>query len=174
MLRFIPRRINGKLTTKYVCQACDIGRGYPIFNDDTGEVIYPGSCEFCEFSDEAETKEDYDVCRIKHICDKAKMPFIAMTQPILCPDYTLSGDYYNTSVFRLVKFEGMPLYVQLAKRVVPQGQCNAHCFFHAWRMANKRTWRQCGSSHLCGNDGSFYSLMAPKYQVLREEFLQQL
>jgi len=83
-------------------------------------------------------------------------------------------DYTPTGIYRQIKFEGMPLYVQLYKSNAQQGRCNAECWWHAWRMSNKKTWRQCGLSHVCGNDASLWVLMAPNDQELRDEFIKQL
>ena len=81
-------------------------------------------------------------------------------------------DYYATGIFRQVIFEGAPCYIQLYVATGSTAKCNASCWWHAWRLNNKRTWRQCSTTHQCMQDGSLWVLMTPSDPILRNLFLQ--
>lgn len=170
MLKFVPRTASDKAYIKYLYQACKIGRPAPTFDPSTHEVVDLNACELCLYWEQVTNESTYRACRVAHGCNYAKFPFIAMITPIMA---NVEG-YTPTGIYRQIKFEGMPLYVQLFKSNAQQGQCNAECWWHSWRMNNKKTWRQCGQSHVCGNDASLWVLMAPNDQELYDEFIEQL
>ena len=170
MLKFVPRTASDKAYIKYLYQACKIGRPAPTFDPSTHEVVDLNACEFCLYWEQVTNESTYLSCRVAHGCNYAKFPFIAMITPIMA---NIAG-YTPTGIYRQIKYEGMPLYVQLYKSNAQQGQCNAECWWHAWRMSNEKTWRQCGQSHVCGNDASLWVLMAPNDQELYDEFIEQL
>ena len=180
MLKFIPRseRASGDLKTLYQC--CDIGRGRPAWNSGSTQLITDGNCAYCRYRGSWTSYNGYKECSAKHACSRGLYPFIEMNRPIndsiaespVNPQ-GVEFSWRATGIFKQIKFEGVPLYVQLWVISSDQGQCNANCWYHAWRLQNKRTWRQCGETHLCQNNGSLWFLMAPSNSVLYEEFLQQ-
>ena len=180
MLKFIPRseRASGDLKTLYQC--CDIGRGRPQFSNDGRIVLDNGNCIFCRYWNDWTDYNTFVQCSLKHACYRGWYPFIKMNRPLndSVTEYPVDpqGEEFfwrATGIFKQIKFEGVPLYVQLWVISSDQGQCNANCWYHAWRLQKKRTWRQCGETHLCQNNGSLWFLMAPTNSVLYEEFLQQ-
>lgn len=180
MLKFIPRSERSGGDVKYLYQCCDIGRGTPAWNSSGTKLITDGSCAYCRYRRSWTSYDDFKACSAKHSCYRGLYPFIEMARPInnSVNDYPVDPqgeEFYwiRTGIFKQIKFEAVPLYVQLYVISSDQGQCNADCWYHAWRLQNKRTWRQCGVSHLCQNNGSLWFLMAPTNTELYEEFLQQ-
>lgn len=180
MLKFIPRTERGSGDTKTLYQCCDIGRGTPSWNHGGTQLITDGSCAFCRYRGSWSSYNTWRECSAKHGCFGGYYPFIEMARPLndSVTEYPVDPqgeEFYwrATGIFKQIKFEAVPLYVQLYVISSDQGQCNADCWYHAWRLANKRTWRQCGETHLCQNNGSLWFLMAPTNTVLYEEFLQQ-
>ena len=180
MLKFIPRSERSSGNLKLLYQCCDIGRGRPSWDNDDTHLITDGSCAFCRYRSSWSTYDKWIECSYKHSCYGGLYPFVKMSRPIndSVQDYPIDPEgnefhWSGTGIFKQIKFEGVPLYVQLYVISSDQGQCNANCWFHAWRLANKRTWRQCGVTHLCQNNGSLWFLMAPTNNALYEEFLQQ-
>lgn len=180
MLKFIPRseRASGNRKTLYQC--CDVGRGRPSFIDDGTIHIFDHNCGFCRYRSTWSNYQGFSACSLKHHCSRGLYPFIEMDRPLndSVAEYQADpeGNEFHwdaTGIFKQIKFEGVPLYVQLYVISSDQGQCNANCWYHAWRLANKRTWRQCGETHLCQNNGSLWFLMIPTNEVLSNEFLQQ-
>lgn len=180
MLRFLPRTVYTKNYVRQLWQACALGLPKPQFNPTTGDVTDYGSCAYCVYKSLVTTVDTWNDCVNQHGCNEAEYPFIKMTKPIndeVENDYPRPGGltmgYAPTGIFRQVKFEGMPYYVQLYVATLGDGKCNASCWYHAWRLKNKRTWRQCGDSHVCQNNSSLWVLMAPNDHSLYADFLAQ-
>lgn len=180
MLKFIPRSERASSDLKTLYQCCDIGHGRPTWNSKGTQPITDGNCAYCRYRGSWTSYNDFTECSAKHACYRGWYPFIEMNRPLndSVTEYPVDpqGEEFfwrATGIFKQIKFEGMPLYVQLWVISSDQGQCNADCWYHAWRLAKKRTWRQCGVSHLCQNNGSLWFLMAPTNTELYEEFLQQ-
>ena len=178
MLKFIPRSERGSGDIKSLYQCCDVGRGRPSFLDDGTIHIFDHNCAFCRYRSTWSDYQEYKTCSLKHQCNGGLYPFIEMGNPINNSIYDYPVDpqgeefYWRaTGIFKQIKFEAVPLYVQLYVISSDQGRCNANCWYHAWRLANKRTWRQCGESHLCQNNGSLWFLMAPTDNDLYEDFI---
>lgn len=188
MLRFYPRTEKvfapGTLMPIAYYQACDVGRGQPTFGGDPVAYIEAGNCFFCRYFREwAGQSQEYNKwmeCIAKHKCDEATYPLIEMSYPLNeqwnewaeNPDES-EGYYFPTPLLRQVTVEGQPLYIQFHLQMNHPAKCNAFCFWHNWRLQNKKTWRQCGNSHKCLNDGSGFALMAPANETLRREFAAQ-
>ena len=188
MLRFYPKTekefVNGQINTVRYYQACDCGRGAPTFGGDPVAYITAGNCEFCRYkSDWMGQNQEYtkfQQCIEKRKCEGALYPMIQMGEPLNeqwneyaeNPDQS-EGHYWPTPLLRQVVIEGQPLYIQFHLQINHPAQCNAFCFWHNWRLQNKKTWRQCGYSKKCLNDGSGYALMAPTNSTLRREFAAQ-
>lgn len=180
MLKFIPRCEKSADYTKQLWQACDPGFGIPQFISRTGALISDNNCYYCRYRDTWSTQEEYFACSKKHGCDNGQFPFILMSVPFEGdveqshenPDHTIF-DYNPTGIYRQVEFEAVPLYVQLYVATKAQASCNASCWYHAQRLDKKQTWRQCGKSHLCQNNGSAWVLMIPTDEDIRELFYEQ-
>lgn len=180
MLKFIPRSERSSGTLKHLYQCCDIGRGRPSWNSSGTQLVTAGSCAYCRYRSSWSSYDSWRECSNKHHCYAGLYPFIEMARPLndSIAEYPVDPEgeefYWRaTGIFKQIKFEGVPLYVQLYVISSDQGQCNANCWYHAWRLANKRTWRQCGETHLCQNNGSLWFLMIPTDSELCDEFLQQ-
>lgn len=188
MLRFYPKTekefVNLNTLRVHYYQACDCGRGNPTFGGDPVAYIEAGNCEFCRYKNEwmGQSQEymKFQTCVSKHKCEGALFPMVRMSTPLNSqweewaenPDQS-TGHYMPTPLLRQVTIEGQPLYIQLWLQFDHPAQCNALCFWHNWRFQNKKTWRQCGYSHKCLNDGSGWALMAPANETLLEEFAAQ-
>lgn len=178
MLRFITRTVYTNDTVRRLWQGCALGRPKPQFSPIDGSVTDYGSCWYCRYRDEVTNAETFYKCHQAHSCNEAMYPFIRMSRPVndeVWHTYPRPGgltmSYDPTGVFRQVKFEGQPLYVQLYVATLGDGRCNASCWWHAWRLANKRTWRDCGDAHVCQNNSSLWVLMAPAEADLYDEFI---
>lgn len=139
------------------------------------------NCFFCRYAKTFRNFDELEECFLKHQCDASSFPYIEMGRTTtneegddwVNPDGTILR-YQRTGLFRQVAFEGQPHHVQLFLCFNGQANCNASCYFHAWRLKNKKTWIKCGNAKLCQNDGSMWLLMAPTNQELFEEFIAQL
>lgn len=177
MLKFIPRAEFETQTRKVLWQACDIGYEAPVFPPSGGLPFNDGNCYYCRYRNTWTVEDEFFACTKKHACNYSAYPFIRMDVPMPIdveqehrnPDGTYIT-YAAAGIFRQVKFESVPLYVQLYVATHGEAQCNAHCWYHAWRLENKKTWRQCGQTHLCQSNGSMWALMVPNDEELRNEF----
>lgn len=174
MIKLLPRTQSKTNSVREIYVQCDIGR-----YDDTGTGTT--SCPFCRYRQEVTSFQTFITCRNKHACSGGTQPWIrfSIVKDTNVYDPTTGEpsetQYYNpTSVDRQAEFEGMPYRIRLCLAVGMEAKCNADCWWHGWRLANKRTWRQCGKTHMCGNNGSFWNNMAPVEEPLRTEFLSQM
>lgn len=184
MIQFFPRTIKQKGNVVQLYQAAEIAKGTPVWVEGQTAPLTDGSCHYCLYRTEWTNMDEFDVCQKAHRCMMGVYPYIRMMRAFNAAGVEggedpggLTYSFLPTGVFRQVKFEGMPLYIQLYKigdddNLYP-AQCNADCHWHAWRMANQRTWRQCGQLHVCGNNGSCWLLMLPSSQTLFDEFCKQ-
>lgn len=146
-------------------------------------VIAPTNscCDLCYFNHPFESWRDFANCAEKNRCGLTCYPWIAMFDS---RNGELSGtwgteelgftSYQDSRIYKQVMVEGQPNHVRLIAADSDGALCNALCYFHAWRLKNKKTWRQCGKTHGCGNNGSAYDLCIPVRAVLKEEFLNNL
>ena len=180
MIKLLQRTETLKLSSRLLYQQADIGRLVAPYDGYPWTPTRSYNCFFCRYKQTFNTYADYETCVFKHACNHSMYPIIDMSrtinsesfEEITNPDGTLLT-YQRTGIYKQVTFEAQPHHVQLFLCNNGQCQCNAACWFHAWRLANKRTWRQCGASKLCQNDGSMWIQMAPLDQELFDEFLQQ-
>lgn len=182
-LKFLSRTIVEKGTLTHLWQACDWGAPGPSWiirpGSTTPQLDSDGSCHYCYYRNEWSTQAEQAECQQTHKCQGATFPYIEMgpikyqiTSRALPLDGGGTFRLMRTAVFRQVKFEGQPLYIQLYSSVPSCGNCNNQCYWHAWRMANKRSWRQCGDTHACKNDGSAWILQVPFEDELYDLFTQ--
>lgn len=179
MLKFIPRTERASGDIKVLYQACNTDKGRPSFAPDGVQVLNNGNCIYCRYWNDWSNRNTFLQCSAKHACNAGLYPFIQMSRPLndSVNDYPVDPEgnefhYQATGIYKQVKFEGVPLYVQLYVISSDHGLCNADCWYHSWRFANKRTWRQCGEKHLCQNNGSLWFLMAPTNAGLYQKFLE--
>lgn len=178
MLKFLPRTERESATIKVLWQACDIGRGAPTFDPDTDNVTDYGSCAYCRYKRDITNTDSWVKCVEKHSCKLSKYPFIRMGRAInreMSMAYPNTDgtwvDYTPTGIYRQVKINAQPLYVQFYLCANGQAKCNASCWWHGWRLDKKTNWRTCGQQHICHNDGSLYFLMAPDDPDLYQDFI---
>ena len=178
MLNFLPRTERESATIKVLWQACDIGRGAPTFDPNTDNVTDYGSCAYCRYKRDITNTDSWVKCVEKHSCKLSKYPFIRMGRAInreMSLAYPNSDgtwvDYTPTGIYRQIKINAQPLYVQFYLCANGKAKCNASCWFHGWRLDKKINWRTCGQQHICHNDGSLYFLMAPDNDELYAEFI---
>lgn len=181
MVRLLNRTEILKANYRVLYQQAAIGR-VPVY---TGTFPWtPTSeynCYYCRYVHRFANLTDYNDCAIKHGCQGAQLPFINMNKPINDevlgeydnPDETVVA-YHATGIYKQVTFEAQPHHVQLYLCNNGQARCNSACWWHAWRLANKRTVTQCGKTHLCQNDGSAWIQMSPNDPTLNAEFIQDL
>ena len=181
MIRLLQRTETERVAIRRLWQQADIGTilrywdPFPKTPDDTE------SCYYCRYKQTFRDLAAFNECQNKHGCYATNYPFIDMSNVLSGiedtvfenPDGT-DGDYQRSGLYKQVKFEAQPHHVQLVLCNNGQAMCNANCWYHAWRLKNKRTARQCGEAHLCQNDGSLWALCAPADKKLREKFIQQL
>ena len=174
MIKLLPRTESAAGSTRSVWIQCDIDR-----HEDEGYGT--ASCPFCRYASQITSFSKFIECRDKHACSGGSQPWIQfqLSKDVNIYDPT-TGDpypdkYYDpTSVDRQVEFEGMPYKARLCLAHGLDAKCNADCWWHGWRLDNKKTWRQCGKSHLCGNNGSFWNLLVPVNATLRQELFNQM
>ena len=189
MLRFIPRTEKAYTDTGifkfHLYQGCDIGRGAPQIAAGGQSVLEYGNCEFCRYLQQWATSTPLTTalknCMLAHKCQAAQYPLIEMSRPLneQWNDYVEvegggEANYEPSAIIRQVTFEGQPLYTQFYAQQGFVANCNAFCWWHQWRLDNKRTWRQCAKTHKCWQDGSGWALMAPTNDTLYQEFCDQL
>lgn len=189
MLRFIARTEKAYTDVGiykfHLYQGCDCGRGKPVFSYSGTSVQSEGNCQFCRYRSEWIGKDDkrtaWQECVMKNKCQVARYPLIEMSRPlndqwndvVEVPSGD-EGNYEPSSLIRQVTFEAQPLYIQFYAQMNFTANCNAFCWWHEWRLANKKTWRQCAKTHKCWQDGSGWALMAPSNDTLYQEFCNQL
>ena len=181
MIKLLQRTETEKLTIRRLWQQADIGRVLDYTKPWPHTPIDHDSCYYCRYKQTFANLAAFEECARLHGCYLSEYPFIDMSNVLSGiqdeafenPDGT-TGDYQRTGIYKQVKFEAQPHHVQLILCNNGQAMCNANCWYHAWRLKNKRTVRQCGESHLCQNDGSLWAHMAPDDDTLREEFINQL
>ena len=181
MIKLLQRTETLKLASRYLFQQAEIGRLVAPYDGYPWTPTKEYNCYFCRYKQNFRKFEDYEECVMKHACNHSIYPIIDMSRTISSeqweevtnPDGTLLT-YQRTGIYKQVTFEGQPHHVQLFLCNNGQANCNASCFFHAWRLRNKKTWVKCGNAKLCQNDGSMWLQMAPNDQELFDEFIQQL
>lgn len=181
MINLLQRTETLKLSIRYLYQQAEIGRLVAPFDGYPWTPTREYNCYFCRYKQTFRTFEDNEECGLKHACNHSMYPFIQMTrtvnseeyEEVTNPDGTLLT-YQHTGIYKQVTFEGQPHHVQLFLCNNGQANCNASCYFHAWRLKNKKSWVKCGNAKLCQNDGSMWLLMAPNDQELFDEFIEQL
>ena len=147
MIKLLQRTETEKSTVRRLYQQADIGKRSGVVLSFPFYPTAEYNCYYCRYKKNFLTQQAFDDCMDQHMCNIARLPFILKTTPILSE---IAGEYDNG-----------------------QAQCNASCWWHQWRLSKKRTWRQCGETHLCQNDGSLWVLMVPTDAALREEYLNQ-
>ena len=181
MIKLLQRTEILKRSIRYLFQQAEIGRLAAPFDGYPWTPTREYNCFFCRYKQTFKTFEDYEDCVLKHACNFSAYPIIDMNKTISYeeatevtnPDGTLLT-YQHTGIYKQVTFEGQPHHVQLFLCNNGQANCNASCFWHAWRLKNKKSWVKCGNAKLCQNDGSMWLQMAPIDYELFEEFIQQL
>ena len=181
MIKLLQRTETLKSASRILFQQADIGRDSFHVGSWPWTPTTNDNCYYCRYHQTFQAETDFMTCMRKHCCDYARFPFIEMGIPINSQVYgewdNPDGSYLTyqrTGIYKQVQFEAMSHHIQLYLCNNGQARCNASCWWHAWRLANKRTVTQCGGSHLCQNDGSMWVQMVPTNATLRQELIQQL
>lgn len=189
MLRFIPKTEKAYTDVGifkfHLYQGCDVGRGAPQIAAGGQSVLEYGNCEFCRYLREWSLSDNLSSalkqCILKHKCQATQYPLIEMSRPLNDQwdewRESAGGDQQHfepSALIRQVTFEGQPLYIQFYAQEGYQANCNALCWWHSWRLDNKKTWRQCAKTHKCWQDGSGWALMAPTNDELYRDFCNQM
>lgn len=180
-IKLLQRTETEKTSYRRLWQQADISRELDVDQPWPHEPLDHESCYYCRYKQTFANLAAFNECAKKHSCGGSHYPFIDMSfvlsgiedEQFDNPDSSI-GWYTKTGIYRQIKFEAQPHHAQLILCTNGQAMCNANCWYHAWRLKNKRTVRQCGESHLCQNDGSLWAQMAPADDTLRDEFLQNL
>ena len=170
MLKFLPR-----------IQAIDdngIFYAQQVFVGTRPENI---ACDYCRYRytwTDATTRQQ---CSLKHKCNYYKSPWINLDvlheneiENTFTPAPNSRKMYHLTRITRQVKLKGWPLYLQYVGCDDPQPQCNAMCFFHNQRLADKKTVAQCAHTHGCSRSGSFFDLLVPTNADIYDQFFHEL
>ena len=181
MIRLIQRTVTVKGNGRLLYQQADIDRLALDPNNWPSHLTEEYSCYFCLYRSEWNTISGWQTCRDTHCCNNNQYPYIRMTRPIpdisqvqeQNPDGTILT-YQGTGVYKQTTFEAQPHHIHLYLCNNGQAKCNANCWWHGWRLKNKRSAIQCGKTHLCQNDGSLWCQVAPYDSILYHEFIQQL
>lgn len=181
MIKLLQKTETEKRGIRHLWQQADIGREFDWSRPFPHEPLASEPCYYCRYKQTFVKLYAFNECQSKHCCYAAHYPFIDMSYVLSDiddvefdnPDGSY-GNYQETGLYKQVKFEAQPHHVQLVLCNNGQAMCNANCWYHGWRLKNKRTVRQCGASHLCQNDGSLWAQCAPMDNTLREEFINQL
>lgn len=181
MIRLLQRTVNVKGNGRLLYQQAEIDKQLITEDNWPSHLTEDYTCYYCLYKSEWNDKRTWNLCKEAHACNGCLYPYIRMTRPL--PDITALQEtnpdgtiltYQGTGVFKQVPFEAQPHHIHLYLCNNGQAKCNANCWWHGWRLANKRTVNQCGKSHLCQNDGSLWVQVAPYDSILYHEFLQQL
>lgn len=181
MINLLQRTEIKRAFTRTLYQQAEIGRRLAPLDNFPFTPTREYNCFFCRYAQTFRNFDELENCFLKHQCDASAFPYIEMGRTTTGeeeddfenPDGTILH-YQKTGLFRQVAFEGQPHHVQLFLCFNGQANCNASCYFHAWRLQNKKSWVKCGNAKLCQNDGSMWLRMAPSDQELFDEFIEQL
>ena len=132
------------------------------------------SCLHCNFGYRALTQDAYKKCRKANQCDDGHLPWMDL-EPVNEDEINealvdVNGKvslYDRTRVLRMVKVNGMPVYLQLIQCNGEGYKCNTMCYYYPQRMKNKMKASKCASTRGCGLNGSFYNLVVPSLEFYR-------
>ena len=170
MLKFLPRLV--LRTNSWPSYVQQIAVGYRADNYN---------CDFCWYK--RQWGEDFTkwACALKYKCSQFKNPYIYVQplhddeiQNLRHPNDPTRLYYDYTRMTRQVKVKGWPLYLQLIACDDTAPQCNAYCYFHKERMEKHQTVAQCAHTHGCSRSGSFFDLLIPTNEDIREQFFMEL
>lgn len=133
------------------------------------------SCSHCNFGNRALSQEAYNKCKNANQCADGTSPWIPLEpsneEEILNAVAFAGGEvplYTKSRVLRMVKVNGMPVYLQLIQCNADGYRCNTMCYYYAQRMKNKVPASKCAATKGCGFNGSFYNLLVPSYGFFRK------
>lgn len=168
-VKFLPRRLQNTNARIACHQLVDMYQ-YEGLN----------ACPLCYYGAEVTDFPSLNVCALKHGCNHAKFLW-AVLAPVNAaeihnakrPDAPTLPLYELAGVFRMVKYFGMPRYIQLVLCHGVGYKCNTMCFYFNQRMARKQTAEECAHVYGCGANGSFYNLTTPSDETINQEVYDQ-
>ena len=133
------------------------------------------SCLHCAFGSRATTQENFLKCKNANQCADGKTPWIDLEPAFedeindaLVDENGRISLYEKTRVLRMVKVNGMPVYLQLIQCNGEGYKCNTMCYYYPQRMQSKMKASKCASTRGCGLNGSFYCLLVPSLGFYRK------
>lgn len=151
-----------------------LGKNRPIFFDDTKPcaqlVQFPemgaiGRCAFCHYQEPFREIHDWTECYEKRGCGRHDLLFMHMVT-----DAFGSGGsdqhFSYTPFFKQHTINYVKRYLQLLQCRLSGYECNSLCQFYPARIDEGKTVAECASSHACGRNGSFWTLLTPRYKMV--------
>lgn len=169
MLTFLPRLVRRTDSNYTWGQQVNLSNGGGQYN-----------CEVCIWRDQWNNATERRACELKHGCDSYNMPIIEMmhehTDEInntYFPEGSAILLYHPSLVTRQVTVKGWTLYLNLITSNDEDAQCNASCWYHDARLADKLPVSKCAHSHKCSRAGTFWDLFVPSLRFLRLQFYSE-
>lgn len=151
-----------------------LGKNRPIFFDSNKpaaqlvqatNVGYTTRCAWCQYQEPFRTNKDFTACLRKRGCGSNDLLFM----PMITDAFGQGGSARNftyTPFFKQHTTNYIKRYLQLLQCRLSGYQCNKLCQFYPQRIDSEQSVSDCASSHACGRNGSFWTLLTPKYEVL--------
>lgn len=170
MLKFLARLLHRRPGFPYYIQQMAVGYRPGIIN-----------CDYCWYKQYWTDEESIELCPSKYHCEEKKLPYI-MVRPLHYDDINTQRDpiynkpfyYIRTAKTQQVKIKGWPMYLQYIGCDDRTAQCNAFCYWHNQRLAEKKTVSKCAHQHACSRSGSFWDLLIPENLDLQQQFFNEL
>lgn len=169
MLKFLARLLHRRPGVPYYIQQMAIG-----YRPDRHV------CDYCFYKNTWTDEEAAELCPDKHHCMERKLPYIYVIpqhnndiETTLDPIYHNHFYYVRTAKTQQVKIKGWPMYLQYIGCDDATPQCNALCYWHNQRLADKKTVSQCAHQHGCSRSGSFWDLLIPENLDIQQQFFNE-
>lgn len=153
-----------------------LGKNRPLFfysNKPAAQLVQAtnvGSttrCAWCHYQEPFRTYKDFTACVRKRGCGYSDLIFM----PMITDAFGQGGSRRNftyTPFFKQYTTNYIKRYLQLLQCRLSGYQCNKLCQFYPQRIDSEQSVSDCASSHACGRNGSFWTLLTPKYGVLAD------
>lgn len=151
-----------------------LGKNRPIYFDSYNpaaqlvqatHVGYTTRCAWCHYQEPFRTNKDFVECLRKRGCGSSDLLFM----PMITQAFGQGGSARNftyTPFFKQYTTNYIKRYLQLLQCRLSGYQCNKLCQFYPQRIDSEQSVSDCASSHACGRNGSFWTLLTPKYGAL--------
>lgn len=151
-----------------------LGKNRPIFFDNTKpcaqlvqfpEISAIGRCAFCHYQEPFRQIHDWTECYEKRGCGRHDLLFMPMVTDAFGSGGSAQHFSY-TPFFKQHTIGYVKRYLQLLQCRLSGYECNSLCQFYPARIDEGKTVAECASSHACGRNGSFWTLLTPKYTMV--------